>query len=564
MNIKITSTLLFVLLAQITFVNAQFVDQIDFQGRDFYEVPRSAKTVVDYISFHTSAGAVREGNSSSTHDISLTQFDDHGDLLWSKRYGQTGIDEVGNAAVRGDNDDIIVVGQRNYSQGLITAIDGVTGTINWTTSVSDIQGTEELTAVAEIGSTGDYIAVGTSRYGSSHEFFVVKFPGATGTPTWSMNNQPPFAIGTPNYQIIPTNMVHIPGQQLMLVTGTVIRGTTTRAFAAHLSTNNGQFTLFKVFDVSINSPTDASTGGDICMINSQESAMVFTTHRGGIGGPCFITYMRLNALLAPSMHLVYDVYQPGSPAVQQEYGYGNNCYLQGNSLAVGMTVGTSPIDQAIGSLQIDLNTGNASNIETYSSFAPLSGNGMTKGQSGQYFFKSGFTSLTDEFQFISSDIPSTALLSLCIEGMTAQPNLATVLSTDVNFTWLLHGTPLSHTIFSDPVNGVYQNHCPANGIGGIISFKKAPTSIDYLSEGGTSIYPSIVRKGENVTIESTVLESTIIVSNALGQQIYSTQTSSTAGVPHILNADVLENGINFISMLDASGTMLSSSRIIKI
>lgn len=562
MNFRTTSLLLVLLVAQITFTKAQFFDEIYLQGREFYEVPRSAKTVIDYSTHHTVVGAVKESTTSTEFDISLTQFDDHGDIVWANRYGQSGIDEVGNAAVRGNLNDIIVVGQRNGSEGFITAIDGMSGVLNWTRSVSDIQGTEELLAVAEVATTGEYIAIGTSSYGSSHEVFVVKFNDA-GTVFWSRNNQPPFSTGSPNYEIVPTNMEWIPSQQLMLVTGTIIAGSDHKVFAAHLSTATGQFTLFRTFDLTISTPNDATTGGDISMINTQESAMVFTTHRGGIGGPAFVSYMRLNASLMPSTALVYEVYQAGT--LLQDYSYSTNCYVLGNTLDVGVTVGTVPADQGIGSLQIDLSTGNIINGETYSSYSDLRGASMVQGLGGEYFFKSGYVSNNDHFQLNRSTIPASPLSANCIENLTGQPFQPMLSYADLNLSIIPHGTTFIQTIFQNSITGLYQNVCPVNGNYGVHSFKKGTTSVNDLAESSLSVYPSLVAEGESVAIEwnGTDKGSTLTISNALGQEIYRTSAASLGSERMVLNAHVLDNGINFISIIDASGARLYDAKVIK-
>jgi len=161
--------------------NAQYRKLLKHFSHD-YQSFQSARMVVPTDDGPIAVGSIEESSGSGYYDIYLTQFDNSGNVVWATRYGTAENTEVAKAAIKGSANNVIIVGQRNYQEASVTSIDISTGNVNWNRNIgvgtpSEI---ENLTTVAEIGTTGEYMAMGTVFQAGKLELFSVKFNN-TGT-----------------------------------------------------------------------------------------------------------------------------------------------------------------------------------------------------------------------------------------------------------------------------------------------------------------------------------------------------------------------------------------------
>lgn len=545
----------------LTSIHAQYVREVDLLGRAYFKNEESSKLAVGLSNGEGIAiSSVQENLATGDVDILINHFSTTGLVISSLRWGEPGESEIANAAVRGSNNDIIVVGQdNNYTDGLIAAIDYTNNTVSWAISVGDPMMTEELNTVAEIGNTGVYIAMGYVFRNGRKEIYAVCFDDM-GNLLWTRHNFDGVNFPNPYANLEPTNVIDDPNANYMLVTGTATEFSGQRwVFAARVLKASGQITLFRTYQISISPNQDMCIAGDICLLGGTP-LLTFTTYEGSIWSLSKITYLRLDATLMPNFLRNYDISYSG----YGDYNYGLNIYPEGSSVFIGYKAGGDPVDVAAGLLEIDPVSGNVINVTGYRHFSNLIGSGWVRALSSHFYFRSGW--LGSEFGFIKTDLSGNSL-STCQFTPSVTITAAVPYQSQFDFGSLSHGTSQTSILTSNHVNGTNINpFCGLSG-GWTSSFKKAPTSVGELASEEIAVYPSLLSDHETLTIESndfTDQQISISISNSLGQLIYTENNAAHNGSKVLLPAQVLEKGINFISVRDASGHELINSKVMKI
>lgn len=542
-----------------TSVNAQYIREVDLNGRVYFKNEESSKLTVGLSNGEGIAvSSVQETLTSGDIDILINHFSATGQVLSSFRWGEPGESEIANAAIRGSNNDIIVVGQdNNYSDGLIAAIDYTSNTVSWAISVGDPLATEELNTVAEIGNTGVYIAMGYVFRNGRKELYAVCFDDM-GNLIWTRHNFDGFNFPNPYANLEPTNVIDDPAANYMLVTGTATEFNGQRwVFAARVLKASGQITLFRTYQISISPNQDMCIAGDICLLGGTP-LLTFTTYEGSIWSQSKITYLRLDAILMPNFMRNYEVSWFG----YGDYNYGLNIYPEGSNVFIGYKAGGDPVDVAPGLLEIDPVNGNAINVTGYRHFSDLIGSGWVRALSNHFYFRTGW--LGSEFEFIQTDLSGNSS-SNCQFSPSVSITAGSVHQSQFDLGSVPHGTWQPSLLFSNHVNG--NNIEPTCGLSGgwSVSFKKATTGINEANESH-SIYPSLLTSEDVLTIESKKMEAKevhILISNSLGQVIYESNARISGNGNLQLPGTLFEKGFNFISVQSESGVQIINTKILK-
>lgn len=553
------------LLIALAFVLAASTSQAQYRkllkhfGHDYQSFP-SAKMVIPTDDGPIAVGSIEESSGSGYYDIYLTQFDNSGNVLWATRYGTAETTEVAKAAIKGSANNVIIVGQRNYQEASITSIDISTGNVSWNRNIG--VGTpsviENLTTVAEIGATGEYMAMGTVFQAGKLELLSVKFNN-TGTIFWS-KLLPEFVLDPHPFDLTATNLIDLPLEDRMALTGTAsISGSNERVYAAYVDKATGVITEFKVYEVDLFGNNMHSIAGDICLQATNKLALVFTTFNDTKTNSR-IMYLQLKHNTTPSNELTPSLisgYNISYGLVSLAYNHGLNVYKDLSGLDIGMKFGTSFSNSMPGVLEIT-NSGSIVSVTAHTNYDNYQGIALTKNGASGYYMKSKLGS--DGYVMTQTD-----LSGLTIFGCY-RPALAVEISDyDVN-TQVFGLLSSAHGAFdSDDLNRIEVSGFITNCDGFWTGFKKNTTSIENQSTEDR-IYPTSMSSEDILHIESGKFNGDdliISITGALGQQLYLTQVHPNFGESITLPSRHFVEGVNFILVRNTNGKELLNSRVIK-
>lgn len=550
---------LLALLSMASFSHAQYRECLNHFGLDYQSFP-SAKMVIPTADGPIAVGSIEESVGSGNYDIYLTQFNNTGGVVWARRYGTPGNSEVVKAAIKGSANNVVIVGQKNYQEASITSIDISTGTVSWNRNIG--VGTpfviENLTTVAEIGTTGEYMAMGTVFQSGKLELLSVKFNN-TGTIFWS-KLLPEFVLDPHPFDLTAVNLVDLPLEDRMALTGTAsISGSNEKVYAAYVDKATGTIAEFKVYDIALFGNNTHCVAGDIYRQASNKMALAFTAYND-TKSSSRIMYMQLRHNTSPSNELTPNFlygYNIAYGMVSLIYNHGLNIYRDGSGMDIGMKFGTSASNVMPGILQIS-NSGNIISVEAHLNYDNYSGIAMTQDGGTGYYMKSKLGS--DAYIMTHTDLNGATVIPCSrptiasrIPDYEANTAVFSLLSVS-------HGAFSSDVLSSDDVSG-YITSCDGSWTG----FKKEATSIEETTRQ-EGVYPSVINHQDVVYVQSdqfTGEELRVAINNTLGQEVYSLSVHPQAGERIPVPAGELAKGINLVSVYRSNGQLLLSSKVIK-
>lgn len=544
-------------------LHAQFYDQeINFSPLNYFST-ESTKTVTEIQGSNEaiSVGTVEECNGCGTYDISVTLFDPSGAVQWSIQYGQSGVNEFAHATLLNDfNDKIFVVGQTNGEDAFIIAIDVPSGSVAWSERLGDFTPgvVENLTCLTPTNpGSGEYMAMGTLLTASGvHLIYSVGFDDS-GAILWtrSMDDYPG------GFEMHPTNItLATSGSIVAVVTGTLRIGGQVRIFTAHVDPSTGIISWFRTFDTFDGINTGLDVSGDICYDpNTGGFALAFSSRNiyPGSGISSWITYLPIDFWMNPTTG-VANVYAYTTGSYIWEWNFGIGIYEDGGHFDIGTRFGDYAggiWDVVPAFLEVDP-AGAVISATAYNSHSPYFETSMHRGDDG-YYIKSRRENTN--FNINGLDFAGSTTTS-CDWYPSIADKMVKVLTNAYEMLNYNHGT---HVNYSAPDNNTSGINYDCNG--GSASFKRGPLSVE-TSLKNANVYPTVVNAGDIVNISSDDFSGQqvqLVVTNALGQKIYTERKAMTADDVWTLEASHLAEGLNIVTVFDQQGQSLITSKIMR-
>jgi len=539
-----------------------YVQDVQFQGYQYTSL-ETAKQTVEYNSSYDVAaiGGIEECNGCGNFDINVTLFDASGAVSASMQFGQSGVDEIPNAAIVSDfGNRIIVVGQIGQRDAFIAGIDVPALSVAWSHRIGDFTPgiTENLTTVLSLNpGSGQYLAMGTATTSAGNRIiYSVGFDDAGGI-NW-MRTIDDWSGNIVHFD--PTNL-SMPGTSasgVPMLTGLAENTSGQRSiFTTRVDPTNGAAYWFRTYNLTDGTNVADHIAGDVRGLTNGNWALAFSTTGllSSSGTNSFITYMEIDNSMSPTTGVAY-MYQITSGTFTHDWHFGIGVYEDNGDIDIGIRVGDFSAgvwDAVPGLLEIDA-SGGLLNHTLYFGHTPYEETGMTLGVDG-YYLKGRHED--DKFLMVGIDFAGSSSTS-CDFNMGITDHKMKVLTSADEFLYQNHGNDVTHSLPDQTTNGL---NVDCNG--GSATFKKATGIADLATDA--SVFPTVVSGSELVTIQNEALTGQRVqlqVVNTLGQVIY-TSSNLVSGETIQLSGEHLSDGINLVTIFNEAGEAIISSRVIK-